>query len=353
MPRVSTPPPDAAVLDAALSTGSRAGAAVPSASATRSATVERTEAATLRELRRAMALVDASDEARTLRALAPREVEIESPLAEWLYAHWWATAPEPVAHESAHTLTAPEAIARVGLLETARRRAAGITTGWIVLAVSDDWLTAVASRRPVAAPARHVRIAADRVVASSRPGHVPAPGDLVTVANGSSGWDRGAGWWWAHSGDGIPDGPLDRWYVHSPSAEASARLLAPLLAAFAAAGSGFSLKCLPASAGHGRPDALVAYTPRPLRARVGAELRRRRREIEPLVHASVPPTTRRVTVGIGLSEDPGDGTSFGQRRTAQVAAIAARVSTDASEHDVREASGAVGIDVAHPWKAGR
>ncbi len=321
------------------------------AAAASTARGERTAQGTLRELGGALAAIESSAEARGLRAAAAAAVEIESPLAEWLYANWWVV---DTAASSARTperaLPAPGAFPRVGLFEAARRRAAGTSPGWIVLAVSEALITVVATRHPVPAPQGRVRIDADRVVASSRPGTAPAPGDLVTIAHGSSGWDRESGWWWAHSADGVPDGVLDRWYVHARTPEDAAALLGPLLSAFAEAGSAFSLKCLPADAGYGRPDALVAYTPRPLRARIGAALRCRGSEIAPHVTASAPPTTRRIMPGIGMSEDPDDGTSFGQRRTAQVAALAAIVGPDAAPDAMREAAAAVGIDVTRPWE---
>jgi|GEM_PF-4988272 len=311
---------------------------------------ERTAVATLQELRRALALVDASDDARALRAATVARAEIDSPLADWLYANWW-TVQTHAPSSSAGALLPPPEHPRIGLLEAMRRRAAGTSDGWIVLAVGDATVTVVASRRPSCAPPGRARIAADRVVSSSRPGTAAAPGDLVTIARGSSGWDRESGWWWAHSGEGVPDGPLDRWYAAARSPEDSAALLSPLIAAFAEAGSAFSLKCLPAPAGYGRPDALVAYTPRTARARVAAAVRSRAREIAPHVTTAIPPTTRRITVGIGMSEDPDDGSSFGQLRTAQVAAIAAITATDAATDRLREAAGAVGLDVARPWKA--
>ncbi|KJL44971.1 T3SS effector HopA1 family protein [Microbacterium trichothecenolyticum] len=313
---------------------------------------ERIPEATLRALSRALALVEGAKEARGLRAGAPTGVEIESPLAEWLYANWWTGPAGDAPTPSERTLGAPAAFPRVGLFEAMRRRAAGTSEAWIVLAVRDGTATVVASRPPSSAPPGHVRIAIDRVVSSSRPGCHPAPGDLVTITRGSSGWDRGSGWWWAHSGEGVPDGPLDRWYTHSRSPEDSAALLPALMGAFADAGSAFSLKCLPAPAGYGRPDALVVYTPRVVRARVAAALRRQAMDIAPHVDASIPPTTRRIARGIGMSEDPADGTSFGQLRTAQVAAIAAMTAhTDAAPHRLREAAGTVGLDVTRPWRA--
>ncbi|MGU3645064.1 T3SS effector HopA1 family protein [Microbacterium sp. C23T] len=312
---------------------------------------ERAAEATLRELSRALALIEGSDDARALRTGAPTSVEIESPLAEWLYANWWTgDSGDAIAPERA--LVAPPAFPRVGLFEAMRRRAAGTSDAWIVLAVGDGTVTVVASRRPSSAPPGHVRIATDRIVSSSRPGSRPAPGDLVTISRGSSGWDRASGWWWAHSGEGVPEGPLDRWYTHSRSPEDSAALLPPLMGAFSDAGSAFSLKCLPAPAGYGRPDALVVYTPRIVRARVAAALRRAATDLAPHVDASIPPTTRRIARGVGMSEDPADGTSFGQLRTAQVAAIAAMTAhTDAAPHRLREAAGAAGLDVTRPWKA--
>ncbi|MFC0198771.1 T3SS effector HopA1 family protein, partial [Microbacterium arthrosphaerae] len=219
------------------------------------------------------------------------------------------------------------------------------------LAVAGDTVTVVAARPPASAPRGHRRVDVRRVVGSSRPGRPPAPGDLVSISRGASGWDRDTGWWWAHSGDTVPDGALDRWYVHARSPEDSAALLAPLMSAFDEAGSAFSLKCLPSAAGYGRPDAFVVYTPRVVRGRLATGLRRRAREIAPRVAASVPPTTRRIVPGIGMSEDPSDGTSFGQLRTAQVAAIAVATMTDAATPALRVAAGAAGIDLAQPWRA--
>lgn len=305
---------------------------------------ERRTHATISEIRRALRLVEESREARALRASQPREVSLETPLADWLYAHWWTDGREPVA---AAEWTQP----RVGRLEAARRRASGTTPEWIVLAAGADALTVV-PRLPVAgAPAHRIRVSPDRVVGSSRPGAIPAPGDLVDLARGSSRWDRDTGWWWAHTSDdeAVPEGVLDRWYVHARTPDDAAALLAPLLTAFAEAGAAASLKCLPAAAGYGRPDALVAYAPRPLSRRIATALRRRADAIAPYVGRVVAPTTRCILPGIGFAEDPDDGSSFGQRRTAQVAALAARSSADAlTADDVA----AVGIDPAQPWRAG-
>ena len=277
---------------------------------------------TLGELRRALALVADEPAARTLAANASTEVIIESPLADWLYAHWWAAPTGDI--ESNEDDSVRTAMRRVAALEESRRRAAGVSPRWLVLAGTARTVAVVPLEGSVpSSPLRPLHTTVDRVVGSSRPGTMPAPGDLVDLARGVSQWDQDHGWWWAHGADdgSVPADPLDRWYVHALGPAHAAHLMRELIPAFVESGAQYSIKCLPGAEGYGRADALVAYTPRPLTGRIAARLRQRAAMIAPHVAPAVVPTTRRILPGISCAQDPDSGDSFGQVRTAQVAAL--------------------------------
>lgn len=309
--------------------------------------------AVLRELRTALALVADDATARELATRSSSDVILESPLADWLYGSWWAAPSGAVDVDDDGS--ARGAMRRIAALEAARRRGAGTSPGWLVLAATPKtvMVAPIATAIPPV-PLRPLTAQVDRVVDSSRPGTAPAPGDLVALARGESLWDRDQGWWWAHGADDgtVPGDPLDRWYVHARGPAHAAALVRVMIPAFDEVGARYSIKCLPGPHGYGRADALVAYTPRPLTPRVGAALRRRASAIAAHVAAGVVPTTRRVLPGISCAQDPSTGESFGQLRTAQVAALTAIAGLDPVDDDTMAAAAArVGIDLDHPERA--
>ena len=298
----------------------------------------RTASSALADLAAAIDLVDADPDARALADAASGEVVIEDPLAQSLYATWWtAAAPggsdEPLA----------------GPLEAARRSAAPLEEGWLVLASDGVRLVCARARRSTGGAPAMVQRAADAVAGSSRPGCPARPGDLVTLFAGSGGADADDAWWWAHSGEPVGSDPLDRWYVNA-SASGAPAIVAATVALASEAGVALSLKCPPRASGFGRRDALVVYLPRRDRSRLAAVLPAWLAGVAPHVAGEAPPMTGRLAPGIGFAEDPGQDISYGQLRCAQVAAAVARLRREPHPTASRRRAvlAAVGIDPDRP-----
>jgi hypothetical protein len=311
-------------------------------------------ATALGQVRAALMLIATDPYARGLLSTTGTAPSTTPGLTDWLYAHWWCgpglrADAEPAPGD-------PAAPARgAARLETARRTVATRSSGWLVLAALGGLLVAArvapgTDDGPAAHPDRRIRTTTDAVVASSRPGLPPRPGDLVTLRLGGAGLDPTGSWWWAYSSrpEVDTDAPLDRWYVHARDLTAATALVPLLLAAALEAGCEVSLKCPPTEAGYGRRDALVVYLPRASAAAAEAALQRYADTIDPLVEPDVPPLTRPLLPGVARAEDPGPGAphlpeaadagpaprgdttekagiSYGQLRCSQVAAVAARL----------------------------
>lgn len=296
----------------------------------------------LADLDAALALVDADPDARALASGAPDEVQVDSPLANWLYAAWWS------ASSAAGTPSAgDEPLA--GVLEAARRSVAPLEEGWLVLASDGVRIVCARVRRLTGGAPALAQRAADAVVASSRPGCAARPGDMVTLFAGSGGPDPDDGWWWAHTGEPGASGPVDRWYVHARP-EGAAAVVAATVARASKVGVAVSLKCPTRASGFGRQDALVVYVPRPDRAAWERVVPAWLGEIAPHVAEGAPPMTRLVAPGVGFAEDAGGAISLGQLRCAQVAAAVVRLRREPPAGAARRRAvlAGVGIDPDRP-----
>lgn len=286
------------------------------------------------DLRNARELVNADPSARAFLASTATDPEINSPLASWLYGHWW------VGH---HQRVEAFGIGRsqVAALEVGRRQAAEIERGFVVLAADDNRVVAAVAR--LGAGVRIVQRGADAVVGSSRPGLPARPGDLVDLVAGLSLVDPDGIWWWVHCSDEAAEEPMDRWYlnVSAHSAPAAARATVTLAQR---SGVPLSFKCPVDPAGYARSDAMVVYGPRALVPDLAAHLETWLSELEPLVGPDSPPLTRPLLPGVSTAEDPGGAISYGQLRCAQVAAALADLQAMSTPGAEVAALARVGID---------
>lgn len=286
------------------------------------------------DLAAAAALVAGDAEASGLAASAGEAVEVDGPLASWLYLHWWSGL-------GAVSLGAPDR-RLLGRFEAARRSAAGIEDGLVVLASGGVRL--IGARLGSKAV---VERAADAVVGSSRPGCAPRPGDLVNTLAGTGFADPGGGWWWARTDSGTDRAPLDRWYL-DVSAEGAPALIAALVALSDATGVGLSAKVPAWAAGFDRRDSCVAYFAREHRAVMEAAAADWAAGLG-VLGAGRQPFARPLAPGISTAEDPGGEVSYGQLRCAQVAAAIVRLGgRPASGRRARAVLDAVGIDPDRP-----
>lgn len=291
----------------------------------------------------AVSLVRSDPHAISLLDGGSASVEIDSPLANWLYTRWWSDAdPQPV----------EDAGRWPGVLEAARRSVAPLEPDWIVIATTAREL--IAARRPGAAehtsgaaPATTVRTRIDAVAQSSRPGCPVRPGDLVTLWSGASGLDDTGAWWWARTGSADASGEVERRYLNVRAAEAPA-VIAATLSWAAAAGAELSLKCPAWPGGFNRRDAMVAYLPGDSLAALEALQDGWLGRLAPLLSEATPPLTRRLAPGVGASGDPGGGVSYGQLRCAQVAAAVFRL--EKAGGSAAGVLASVGIDPTRPWE---
>lgn len=292
-------------------------------------------------LQAARDLVAHDAEAAALAEHEPEEPSVDSPLASWLYARWWAGFSAPPGPEKPLG----------GALEAARRSVARLEPGFLVLAADDRRL--VAARVQAGPGAAVVRRGADAVVGSSRPGMPARPGDLVTLVGGSGGPDPDGAWWWAHTGDGIGPEHLARLYLHVRP-EGATRAVAATVGVAEASGVFVSLKCPARVSGFGRRDAMVVYLDRDDLPRWEKASGPWLQILEPLVHPGCPPLTRRIAAGVSTAQDPGGGLSYGQVRCAQIAALVSRLRRDReplaglAAQEAISLLAEVGIDAAHP-----
>lgn len=303
----------------------------------------------LGQVRTAYAMIMTDPGARSLLAGS------EESLADWLYARWWC-GPGVLSSAGDEGDAGQHQAARgAALLEAARRSVAESSPGWLVLAAVADQL--VAAPLPPGRRQDRRQTTADAVVASSRPGRAPRPGDLITLRQGEAGLDPSGGWWWAHTGrpEELTAEPLDRWYVHARDLTAAAELVRVLVSVAAEAESDISLKCSPRAAGYGRRDALVVYLPRARSASAEQALLRRASELTCWVEPEVPPLTRQLLPGVAQAQDPGaadgsDAVSYGQLRCRQVASLATRWpdGPGPTDDDLVAALAELGIDVDAP-----
>lgn len=327
-------------------------------------------------LEEALALVAADPAAQALadtaalalvEAAAP-EVVMDSPLADWLYGAWWTGLTGPAAAVEGPSGADDGAPADGafgdgalaggtrgdgtrgdapldGVLEAARRSAAGIERGWLVLAVDGARLVCARVRPSAKGSNSPVQRRTDAVVGSSRPGCPPCPGDLVDLLAGSGGPDADGNWWWAYTVE-PPTGAVDRWYVNG-RVEGAPALVAATVEAATTAGVAVSMKYPLRPSGFGRRDGIVAYVPRVARAAWEAALPGWLDAVAPWIAGEAPPLTRAVAPGVGFAEDPGGEVSLGQLRCAQMAAAVVQARRGPG-YKAEEILAAVGIKPDRP-----
>jgi hypothetical protein len=155
----------------------------------------------------------------------------------------------------------------------------------------------------------------DGVVAIDRPGAVRIPKEHFELV---------AGFYLAH---GDADDTRDAgntvrvyWHIAPTGAE---RLVGQMTRQLNRAGIGFQLKVLSEPLRYHRTDPAVLYLARGDYPRAVPILRRVHDEVGAWVRSSVSLLVKRLAPGIGLAEDPGDGSSFGEHRGRLLARILA------------------------------
>ncbi|MGH7536480.1 MAG: T3SS effector HopA1 family protein [Gemmatimonadales bacterium] len=155
----------------------------------------------------------------------------------------------------------------------------------------------------------------DRVVTIDRPGEVRIPKEYFELASG---------FYLAHgNADDTRDaGNVIRVYWHL--APTGAELLVGLMTHHLnQAGIGFQLKVLSEPLRYHRTDPAILYLARSDYLQAMPILREVRAEIEPWLRSRVSLLVKRLAPGVGLAEDPGDGSSFGEHRGRLLAGILA------------------------------
>jgi hypothetical protein len=175
--------------------------------------------------------------------------------------------------------------------------------GWAACAVEDDGRI-VAERHGV-----RFRMAADEY----RSGAARIPKDHFELI---------PGFYLAH-GDADDTRDTDRtiriyWHVAPAGAELLVRSATGLLNH---AGIGFQLKVLSEPLRYQRTDPAVLYLARESYGPAAPLLARIHRELRPWLRSSVSRLVKRIAAGVGLAEDPGDGSSFGEHRSRLLAAV--------------------------------
>jgi hypothetical protein len=299
---------------------------------------------TLAQARAALLLINGDQEARRLIASTSATPDVDGALGQWLYRVWWSGVDKgpPSAAVSITELTTVSAAAA---LEAARRTVAPTSSGWLVLAATDDMIVAGHLHS-----GKRTTVRSDAVLSSSRPGMPARPGDLVTVITGASGLEPSQGWWRASTGDlsAHTGQAFDRWYVHAADLDATLVAVPLLLDLLIKLDCEASLKCPPGDALFGRRDAIVIYLPREFSAKAEAALPGVAASMVGLLRSDVPPLTRQLLPGLATAQDPGGTVSYGQLRCAQLAAIAAQTNPACSDDQLATLLADVGIDPRHP-----
>jgi hypothetical protein len=146
-----------------------------------------------------------------------------------------------------------------------------------------------------------------------RPGAVRIPKEYFELASG---------FYLAHgNADDTRDaGNTVRVYWHLAPTGAE-RLVGLMTQHLNQAGIGFQLKVLSEPLRYQRTDPAVLYLARDDCARTWPVLRRIHDEIAPWLRSRISLLVKRMAPGVGLAEDPGDGSSFGEHRGRLLAGI--------------------------------
>lgn len=148
-----------------------------------------------------------------------------------------------------------------------------------------------------------------------RPGAVRIPKEYFELASG---------FYLAHgNADDTRDaGDIVRVYWHLAPTGA-ARLVSRMTHELNQAGIGFQLKVLSEPLRYHRTDPAVLYLAKADCRLAWMVLRRIHEDIEPWLRSTTSLLVKRMAPGVGLAEDPGDGSSFGEHRGRLLAAILA------------------------------
>jgi len=132
------------------------------------------------------------------------------------------------------------------------------------------------------------------------------PGFYVAIGDGDA-------------GDDDRPGPLLRLYWHLAEPAAAVAYVAEATRRLNAAGVPFRTKVVADPGGYLRADAGVLYLERRDYRRLRPEIRAIHRRLATSLRPEVPLFTRPLLPGLGVADDPRDGTSFGQSRCRLVA----------------------------------
>ena len=137
------------------------------------------------------------------------------------------------------------------------------------------------------------------------------------------------------------------WHVRASGA---APLIAALTRALNATGTPFWLKLVNVPDAYVRSDAAVLYVPRSHYGDAEPAIASACAEVAPHLRTSTSAFVKRLAAGLGVAEDPGGGSSFGQHRSRIVAA--ALLGHPVLEDSVAGAAAAVEAVSAHLTQAG-
>jgi hypothetical protein len=261
-------------------------------------------------------------------------------VGEALYARWFTRTTVPATPAGTDR-------ALVARLRAAHAASDRFERGWVALLDASGALCAARGReRLPLAPLDHVNVS--RLAAPVRPGDalaVSARRDLV---------DEAAGWWQTAGTAGAATAPpLVRLYWNGAPAVA-AELTRGVTGALERARVPYTMKCPLNPSLFARDDPIVVYLERAAWRQAGPALREVHRALAPFLRPRVPPLTLRLGRGVAFAEDPADGRSFGQSRSAAVAAgLVALLPAPAADRQVlaalRASLLAHGISAVRPY----
>ena len=119
-----------------------------------------------------------------------------------------------------------------------------------------------------------------------------------------------------HDGN-LPDAVRVYWHLRPAGA---ASFTALITGRFNRAGIPFRLKLVSDPMGYRRSDPAVLYLPRSSYATAAPLLVELAPEVRPFLRSPLSAYVKRLALGVGLAEDPNDGSSFGQHRSRLIAA---------------------------------
>jgi len=237
---------------------------------------------------------------------APRTPESEAHFAELIYRTCHGR--QDSLHAGGPALGSDEALARefVARLSNANGGIGPEHAGWTVGAVEDDGRLVVeldglmlwVDPQPGAAPGDRVPVRFPKEYRNLYPGHYVVIGDADT---------------------GEISHPLRLyWNVRADGAESLVRCVS---GAFNRSKLPFRLKVLSEPAGYSRADAAILYIPSQHRGEAAALVKGVYREMGELLHPAVSVFVLPLAPGLGLAENPPDGSSFGMHRSRLIAPL--------------------------------